>query len=96
MTLFLNLSEVEVEDLRERARRLGVRPEELAKAAVVDLLNRGPEDLDAAAQQVLRRDRERGGVGLIRSNGLGKLGGQWTQEEFQELEAAVAPFGETE
>lgn len=32
------------------------------------------------------------GVGTPRSNGLGRLAGSWTEEEFQEFEAAVAGF----
>jgi len=31
------------------------------------------------------------GVGATRSNGLGRLAGTWTEEEFQEFERAVAP-----
>jgi plasmid stability protein len=32
------------------------------------------------------------GVGTTRSNGLGRLAGSWTEEEFREFEAAVARF----
>lgn len=32
------------------------------------------------------------GVGTVRSNGLGRLGGRWSEEELQEFEHAVAPF----
>lgn len=32
------------------------------------------------------------GVGTTRSNGLGRLAGSWTEEEFREFEAAVDRF----
>jgi plasmid stability protein len=32
------------------------------------------------------------GVGAARSNGLGRLAGSWSEEEFQRFEQAVAPF----
>ena len=32
--------------------------------------------------------------GRTRSNGLGRLAGSWSEEEFQAFEDAVAPFGE--
>lgn len=32
------------------------------------------------------------GVGTTRSNPLGRLAGNWTEEEFREFEAAVARF----
>jgi hypothetical protein len=32
------------------------------------------------------------GVGTTRSNGLGRLAGSWTEEEFREFEEAVAGF----
>jgi hypothetical protein len=32
------------------------------------------------------------GVGGVRSNGLGRLGGKWSAEDLREFEKAVAPF----
>lgn len=32
------------------------------------------------------------GVGAVRSNGLGRLGGKWSEEEFDEFERAISPF----
>lgn len=32
------------------------------------------------------------GVGAVRSNGLGRLGGEWSEEELEEFERAVSPF----
>ena len=34
------------------------------------------------------------GVGATRSNGLARLAGRWTEEEFQRFEEAIAPFEE--
>lgn len=36
------------------------------------------------------------GVGETRSNGLARLSGTWSHEEFCEFEKAVAPFGEVD
>lgn len=42
----------------EEADRLGVRPEELATAAVIDLLHRDEDDFHAAADYVLGKNRD--------------------------------------
>ena len=44
--------------LREEADRLGVAPEELAAAAVIDLLYYEADDFHAAADYVLQKNRE--------------------------------------
>lgn len=36
------------------------------------------------------------GVGTPRSNGLARLAGRWSEEEFREFEQAVAPFEEVD
>lgn len=58
MTLTIELPDAEVDRLREKARELGVRPEDLAAAAVLDLLHRQADDFEAAAQYVLRKNQE--------------------------------------
>ena len=58
MTISIDLSESQADQLREEAQRLGVEPQALATAAVMDLLSRGTEDFGAAADYVLRKNRE--------------------------------------
>lgn len=57
MKVAIEIPDAEAEKLRAEAERLGVRPEELAGAAVVDLLNRG-EDFRRAAEYVLKKNEE--------------------------------------
>lgn len=58
MTLTVELPEDELSRLREKAQELGVRPEDLAAAAVLDLLHRQADDFESAAQSVLRKNQE--------------------------------------
>ena len=58
MSISLNLDDEQSARLEERARKLGVDPRELAKAAVNDLLTRPAEDFDRAAQYVLEKNQE--------------------------------------
>jgi hypothetical protein len=58
MKLAIELSQPQVERLREEAARLGLAPEELARAAVADLLTEQREDFRAAAEYVLRKNEE--------------------------------------
>lgn len=58
MRLSIELSDAEAAKLREEAARLGVQPEELARAAVADLLSNEDRDFREAAEQVLRRNEE--------------------------------------
>jgi hypothetical protein len=58
MKLSIELSPAQAEKLREEARRLGLNPEELATAAVADLLGTESDDLDVAARRVLRKNKE--------------------------------------
>ena len=58
MRIAVELSEEQAERLRSIAGRLGVRPEELARAGVTDLLRQPEEDFLKAAEQVLRKNEE--------------------------------------
>jgi HEAT repeat protein len=58
MRLSIELSDAETAKLREEATRLGVAPEELARAAVADLLSNEDQDFREAAEQVLRKNEE--------------------------------------
>ena len=58
MKLAIELSEQQAIRLREQADRLGIEPEQLALAAVADLVaNEGP-DFDSAAKRILEKNRE--------------------------------------
>jgi hypothetical protein len=54
----IDLSEPQESQLRERAKALGVAPEELARAAVADLLGQADEDFNAAAGRVMQKNAE--------------------------------------
>jgi len=54
----LELSESIIEQLTERAKSLGIRPEELARAAVADLVSRPAEEFENAAEYVLKKNAE--------------------------------------
>lgn len=60
MTMNLNvaLTESQLEALRERAKSLGISPEQLASAAVADLTNRPADDFERAAEFVLSKNAE--------------------------------------
>ena len=58
MKIAIDLSPTQADQLRERAKSLGVHPEELARAAVADLLSSPDEDFRAVAEQVLRENHE--------------------------------------
>ena len=58
MRLSIELSDAETTKLREEAARLGVEPEELARAAVADLLSNEDQDFREAAEHVLRKNEE--------------------------------------
>ena len=58
MKIPIELSELQAEKLRGEAQRLGIRPEDLAAAAVVDLLGRHGEDFESAASYVLQKNEE--------------------------------------
>lgn len=54
----LQLSEAVLERLAERAKSLGLRPEELASAAVADFVTRKNEDFEATVQEILEENAE--------------------------------------
>jgi hypothetical protein len=56
MKLVIDLSPAQVEHLAHEAERLGLRPEDLARAAIVDLLATPSEDFRAAAERILRKN----------------------------------------
>lgn len=58
MRIAIELSPPQEAQLRDRARALGVAPEELARAAVTDLLTQVDEDFKSAAERVLRKNAE--------------------------------------
>ncbi len=58
MKLSIDLSEGQADRLRDKARRLGVEPEQLALAAVADLLAAQGEDFESAARLVLEKNSE--------------------------------------
>ncbi len=58
MKLAIELTEQQARRLREGASRLGVEPEQLALAAVTDLISSEGADFDAAARRVLEKNEE--------------------------------------
>ena len=54
MKVSINLSPAQAERLRIEAERLGVTPEDLARAVVVDLLAKSSNDFNAAAERYRR------------------------------------------
>jgi hypothetical protein len=58
MKVSIDLSPRQVEQLRVEAERLGVTPEDLARAVVVDLLNSSSGRFSAAAERVLKKNEE--------------------------------------
>jgi hypothetical protein len=56
MRIAIELPEAQADKLRGEAQRLGVRPEDLAAAAVLDLLNREVSDFEAAAKYILHKN----------------------------------------
>jgi hypothetical protein len=58
MVLPVELTESQLESLRQRAKTLGVSPEQLAAAAVADLVGKPAEDFELAAARVLSKNAE--------------------------------------
>lgn len=58
MRITVELSEEQAERLRSVAERLGVRPEDLARASVSDLLGLPEEEFQKAAEHVLHKNEE--------------------------------------
>jgi len=58
MKLMIDLSPAQADRLRLEAERLGLAPEDLARAAIVDLLATPDDDFKRAAERVLRKNEE--------------------------------------
>jgi hypothetical protein len=58
MKLTIDLSPTQAERLRQEAERLGLAPEELARAAISDLLATPDEDFKRAVDLVLKKNEE--------------------------------------
>ena len=58
MKITIDLSPAQAERLRHEAERLGLAPEDLARAALADLLVTRDDDFRAAAERVLRKNEE--------------------------------------
>jgi hypothetical protein len=58
MKFMIDLSPVQAEQLRREAERLGLTPEDLARAAVADLLATPHSEFRTAAERVLRKNEE--------------------------------------
>jgi hypothetical protein len=58
MKLALELPPAQAEKLRAEAARLGVSPEDLARAALADLLATPDAEFQAAATRVIAKNRE--------------------------------------
>ena len=56
MKVAFELPAAQAEKLRQEAERLGVSPDELARAAVADLLAVRDEDFRVAAERALRKN----------------------------------------
>lgn len=63
-------------------------PAEVAEALDREKRRRG-SSLDRTVIDLLSQGL---GVGAVRSNGLGRPGGNWSEEELEEFERAVSPF----
>ena len=58
MKIAIELNAAQTERLQAIATSLGVNAEELAQAAVADLVSAGADDLEAAVSHVLQKNRE--------------------------------------
>lgn len=58
MKLTIDLSPAQAEQLSREAARLGLTPEDLARAAIADLLATPDEEFKRAAERVLRKNEE--------------------------------------
>jgi hypothetical protein len=56
--LSIDLSAAQAEQLRLEAERLGLTAEDLARAAIVDLLAGTGEDFATAAERILKKNEE--------------------------------------
>lgn len=58
MKLSVEIPDEQAEQLKEAADRLGVRVEQLARAAIADLTARQAADFEAASTYVLQKNKE--------------------------------------
>ena len=58
MKFDIDLTAAQAERLRQEAERLKITPEELARAAVADLLSDRDQDFEVAAERVLEKYSE--------------------------------------
>jgi hypothetical protein len=58
MVLPVDLTESQLEALRQRAKALGIAPEQRAAAAIADLVTKPAEDFEQAAARVLSKNSE--------------------------------------
>jgi len=58
MKIVIHLSRSQADRLRERAKSLGLQPEDLARAAVADLLSSPDDAFRSAADLVLQKNAE--------------------------------------
>jgi hypothetical protein len=58
MRVAIELTEAQADELHARAKRLGLAPEELASAAVAQLLREPDSDFEQAAQRVISKNAE--------------------------------------
>jgi hypothetical protein len=58
MKLSIDLSPAQAERLRHEAERLGLTPEDLARAAIADLLATPDDEFRSAAERVLKKNEE--------------------------------------
>ena len=58
MKFDIDLTAAQAERLRQEAERLKITPEELARAAVADLLSERDQDFEVAAERVLEKYSE--------------------------------------
>lgn len=58
MKLAFELPQAQADKLRDEATRLGLSPEELARAALADLLGTPDTEFRAAATRILHKNRE--------------------------------------
>jgi hypothetical protein len=58
MKVAFELPAAQAEKLQREAERLGIRPSDLARAAVTDLLATRDEDFRAAAERVLKKNED--------------------------------------
>ena len=58
MKISVDLSKNEVDRLEKTAKRLGVPPEDLARAAMADVLGHPQEDFQRVVEQILEKNKE--------------------------------------